>query len=64
MTFTKDHRYNEGYYTNVRYPSGAYGHIARGVNGGWAVTCHPDLGEYPTRVEAAEAERAKIWRNA
>ena len=44
------------YVNNLRYPNGAVGCVARGANGGWAIACHPDAGEFPARDEAADAE--------
>jgi len=45
---------------NIRYPNGACGCVARGVNGGWAIVCHPDAGEYRTRDDAARAEYGRV----
>ena len=54
-------RYRQGgWYTSVRYPSGASGCVARGIGGGWAVACVPELGEYETALEAARAEAVYV----
>jgi len=54
---------NGGWYVgNVRYPSGAVGHVAKGAGGGWAIVCQPDAGEFDTRDDAARAERRIVKR--
>lgn len=59
-----------GFYTNVRYPSGAVGCVISArcsLSGKFEIACdeRPDRGEYKTRNEAAHAERALVvdmWR--
>ena len=54
---------NGGWYVNnLRYPSGAVGHVAKGAGGGWAIVCHPDAGEFATRDAAARAEYRLVKR--
>lgn len=59
VRLTESYRHG-GWYTNVRYPSGAHGCVAKGIGGGWAVACVPELGEYGSALEAARAEYAYV----
>lgn len=50
-----------GYYvTNLRYPDGAVGCVAKLANGKWAIACPPYHGveplQFSTRDDAANAE--------
>lgn len=52
-----------GWYTNVRYPSGACGCVARAAGGKWTIACDGRSGEpiiYPTREAAARAEAVLV----
>ncbi len=48
-----------GWYTNVRYPSGACGCVSRNyADKKWRIVCREEAGTFATRNEATYAERA------
>lgn len=66
MQFTYSRWRHDGWYTNVRYPSGACGCVSRNYpDKRWRIVCDAREGDftYPSRDAAARAEFELVERS-